>query len=70
MCCTRVWLRTLADISSVSSSLDRPVNVLAVPGVPPVSDLADAGVARISIGGGFSHAALRRSGVCGTRVAR
>ena len=51
-------LRTLADISSVISSLDRPVNVLAVPGVPPVSDLADAGVARISIGGGFSHAAL------------
>jgi 2-methylisocitrate lyase-like PEP mutase family enzyme len=34
------------------------VNVLARPGVPPVSELAAAGVHRVSVGGGFAFAAL------------
>ncbi len=42
------------DIARVVSSLDRPVNVLALPGVPPVAELAEVGVARISVGSGFS----------------
>ncbi|MEP6852220.1 MAG: isocitrate lyase/phosphoenolpyruvate mutase family protein [bacterium] len=54
-------LTTLADVRSVVSSLDRPVNVLVLPGLPPVADLADAGVARISVGGGF--AAVARAAV-------
>jgi 2-methylisocitrate lyase-like PEP mutase family enzyme len=37
--------------------VDRPVNVLALPGGPPVAELAAAGVARISVGSGFSSAA-------------
>src|SRR3954447_13866731 len=51
-------LRDLADIRQVVESVDRPVNVLALPGAPPVSELASAGVARISVGGAFAFAAL------------
>ena len=46
------------DIRAVVTSVDRPVNVLALPGVPPVAELAALGVARVSIGGGFAFAAL------------
>jgi 2-methylisocitrate lyase-like PEP mutase family enzyme len=51
-------LRSLDEIRTVVSSVDRPVNVLALPGVPPVAELASAGVARVSVGGGFAFAAL------------
>ena len=34
-----------------------PVNVLVLPGMPSVSELAEAGVSRISVGGGFAFAA-------------
>lgn len=51
-------LTRLDDIRQVVSSLDRPVNVLARPGVPAVPELAAAGVARVSVGGGFAFAAL------------
>jgi 2-methylisocitrate lyase-like PEP mutase family enzyme len=34
------------------------VNVLAMPGVPPVSELAAAGVSRVSVGGALAFAAL------------
>jgi len=54
-------LRALDDVRSVVSSVDRPVNVLVVPGCPTVDELAAAGVARISVGGSFaftSYAAL------------
>jgi 2-methylisocitrate lyase-like PEP mutase family enzyme len=42
----------------VVESVDRPVNVLALPGAPPVTELAEAGVARVSVGGAFAFAAL------------
>jgi 2-methylisocitrate lyase-like PEP mutase family enzyme len=51
-------LRTAEDIRAVVSSVDRPVNVLAMPGVPSVAELAELGVARISVGGAFAFAAL------------
>jgi len=51
-------LTRLEDIQAVVSSLDRPVNVLALPGVPPVEVLAEAGVARISVGSAFARVAL------------
>ena len=38
--------------------VDRPVNVLALPAAPPVAELADLGVARISVGGAFAFAAF------------
>jgi 2-methylisocitrate lyase-like PEP mutase family enzyme len=46
------------QLRTVLAELDRPVNVLALPGTPPVAELAELGVARISIGGAFAFAAL------------
>jgi 2-methylisocitrate lyase-like PEP mutase family enzyme len=46
------------DIREVVRSVGKPVNVLAVPGVPNVADLAGLGVARISVGGAFAYVAL------------
>jgi 2-methylisocitrate lyase-like PEP mutase family enzyme len=50
-------LADLADIRQVIASVDRPVNVLALPDCPPVADLAAAGVSRISVGGAFFYTA-------------
>lgn len=50
-------LTTADDISAVVTSLDRPVNVLALPAAPTVAELAELGVARISVGGAFAFAA-------------
>ncbi len=50
-------LTKLSDIQSVVSSVDRPLNVLALPGGPSVAELAEAGVRRISVGGAFAYAA-------------
>jgi 2-methylisocitrate lyase-like PEP mutase family enzyme len=50
---------TSADqIRTLVSSVDRPVNVLALASAPPVAELAELGVARISVGGAFAFAAL------------
>jgi 2-methylisocitrate lyase-like PEP mutase family enzyme len=51
-------LRELEDIRRVVAEVSLPVNVLAMPGVPPVPALTDAGVKRISVGGAFAFAAL------------
>jgi 2-methylisocitrate lyase-like PEP mutase family enzyme len=51
-------LTALDDIRTVVDSVDRPVNVLALPGAPTVGELAAVGVARISVGGAFAYAAL------------
>ena len=51
-------LRRLEDIRQVIREVDRPVNVLALDGVPAVAELAEAGVSRISVGGSFAFAAL------------
>jgi 2-methylisocitrate lyase-like PEP mutase family enzyme len=50
-------VRTLDQISNIVSSVDVPVNVLVLPGMPSVSELAGAGVSRISVGGAFAFAA-------------
>ena len=49
-------LTRLEGIRQLVASVDRPVNVLARPGVPPVAELADVGVRRVSVG--FAFAAL------------
>jgi 2-methylisocitrate lyase-like PEP mutase family enzyme len=51
-------LTRLEDIRELVASVDRPVNVLAVPGAPTVAELAAAGVGRVSVGGAFAFAAL------------
>ena len=50
------------DLRRVLAAVDRPVNVLALPGAPPVSELAALGVARISVGSAFAFAARVRAG--------
>ena len=42
----------------VLAEVDLPVNVLVRPGAPTVPELAELGVARISVGGSFAFAAL------------
>ncbi len=51
-------LRDLQDIRQLVAEVDLPVNVLARPGAPSVSELASVGVSRISVGGAFAFAAL------------
>jgi 2-methylisocitrate lyase-like PEP mutase family enzyme len=51
-------LTSLEEIRQLVASLDRPVNVLAMAGAPSVSELAGAGVSRVSVGGAFAFAAL------------
>jgi 2-methylisocitrate lyase-like PEP mutase family enzyme len=46
-------LTDLAEIRELVGALDRPVNVLCLPGGPNVAELAAAGVARISVGSAF-----------------
>lgn len=46
------------DIRAIVTSVDRPVNVLALPGAPTVAELGAIGVARISVGSGFSNVAI------------
>jgi len=45
------------DIGRVVSSIDRPLNVLVRSGSPSVAELAELGVARVSVGGSFAWAA-------------
>jgi 2-methylisocitrate lyase-like PEP mutase family enzyme len=51
-------LARIEDVRRVVSAVDVPVSVLLVAGGPTVTELADAGVARVSVGGSFSHVAL------------
>ena len=46
------------DVRTLVAAVDRPVNVLAMPGAPTVAELAALGVARVSVGGAFAFAAL------------
>jgi 2-methylisocitrate lyase-like PEP mutase family enzyme len=50
-------IRDAGDIRSIVDSVDLPVNVLALPGAPTVPELAELGVARVSVGGAFAYAA-------------
>ncbi len=50
-------LRDLADIRSLVAAVDRPVNVLLLPGGPSVPELFEAGVKRVSLGSALSLAA-------------
>jgi 2-methylisocitrate lyase-like PEP mutase family enzyme len=45
------------DLRELLSTVTRPVNVLAFAGAPTVSELAELGVRRVSVGGAFAFAA-------------
>lgn len=51
-------LVTPADIRAVVTSVDRPVNVLLLAAGPAITELAELGVSRISVGGSLAYAAL------------
>ncbi len=51
-------LASIEDVRTVCAAVDRPVNVLCWPGLPPVAELEAAGVRRISVGGAFAYAAF------------
>jgi 2-methylisocitrate lyase-like PEP mutase family enzyme len=48
----------LSEIKALVSAVELPVNVLLMPGGPSVTELAGAGVARISVGSAFHNVAL------------
>jgi 2-methylisocitrate lyase-like PEP mutase family enzyme len=50
-------LRGIEQIRAVLEAVDRPLNVLVWQNVPPVSELAEAGVSRVSVGSSFAFAA-------------
>jgi 2-methylisocitrate lyase-like PEP mutase family enzyme len=47
-------LRSVDMIRSVTSAVDAPLSVLVLPGLPTVAEVADAGAARISVGGSWA----------------
>lgn len=51
-------LRSLDDIAVVVAAVDRPVSVMALPGMASASELAEVGVARVSVAGWFAYAAM------------
>jgi 2-methylisocitrate lyase-like PEP mutase family enzyme len=63
------------ELRTLLESVDRPVSVLVTPGAPTVGELAELGVARISVGGAIAVAAygaavqavtqLQVQGTCG-----
>src|SRR5215211_4446592 len=61
-------LRDLETIRTVIASVDRPVNVLVLPGMPSVSELGEAGVKRISVGGAFAFAAYGAATLAGREL--
>jgi 2-methylisocitrate lyase-like PEP mutase family enzyme len=61
-------VRDLEMIRELVSSVDLPVNVLALPGMATVSELAQAGVSRISVGGAFAFAAYGAAGAAGREL--
>ncbi|MEY2419260.1 MAG: hypothetical protein QOG90_1940 [Actinomycetota bacterium] len=50
-------LRTIEQVRAVITSVDRPVNVLVLAGCPTVPEIAQAGAARVSVGGSLMYAA-------------
>mgnify|MGYP003781942873 CR=1 FL=1 len=50
-------LRTLPEIERLVKAVEAPVNVLWMPGMPAVGELAAVGVRRISVGGGLARIA-------------
>jgi 2-methylisocitrate lyase-like PEP mutase family enzyme len=48
----------LTHIEALADGIDGPLNVLGGPGAPPIADLGDVGVARVSVGSGPMRATL------------
>ncbi|HEX6536504.1 MAG TPA: isocitrate lyase/phosphoenolpyruvate mutase family protein [Gemmatimonadaceae bacterium] len=59
-------VRDVETIATLVKELKAPINILAIPGIPTVAELASLGVARLSLGGGLMRAALE----CTRRLVR
>ena len=51
-------VREEADITAMIEALDGPLNVILVPGAPPLARLRELGVARVSFGGRLQRATI------------
>jgi len=51
-------VRDATTIGRLTAAIDGPVNILAVPGTPPVPELQRLGVRRVSVGSGAMRATL------------
>jgi 2-methylisocitrate lyase-like PEP mutase family enzyme len=51
-------LKDADTIGRLVKSVQCPLNILAVPGTPPIGELEKLGVARVSVGSGFMRATL------------
>lgn len=51
-------VRDSATIAQLAREINGPINILAVPGTPPIAELARLGVARVSVGSGPMRATL------------
>lgn len=67
------YLSDAATIRSIVAEIDLPLNLLVVPGLPPIDELAALGVRRVSAGSGIASAAYataRRATECLLREGR
>ena len=48
----------LPELRRILEAVSLPINVLALPDAPTVAELAEVGVARVSVGSGFFLAAM------------
>lgn len=53
-----IGARDGALIARLARAIDGPLNILAGPGTPPVPELAEMGVKRVTVGGNIAKAAL------------
>jgi 2-methylisocitrate lyase-like PEP mutase family enzyme len=58
-CVFPIGVTDAASIRALTSGIDAPVNVLALPGVPTLRELAELGVRRVSLGTGWHRYAMR-----------
>lgn len=61
-------VHTAADIRAVVTSVDRPVNVLVFASSPPLAELAELGVSRVSVGGSFAWSAYAAVAAAATEL--
>jgi 2-methylisocitrate lyase-like PEP mutase family enzyme len=57
-CLFPIGARDADTIASLAREIAGPINILAMPGVPPIPELRRLGVARLSVGGGPMRATL------------
>lgn len=67
-CAFPAGVRGREEIRALAAGSPLPVNVLVMPGVPPVAELAELGVRRISVGTSWLRCALRAARAAAAEV--